>query len=87
MTGDITLRGRVLPIGGLKEKVVGAVHAGIRHVILPKANEGDLEDVPEAVRNQLTFYPVKTLTDVLSIALVDGGRTPSEMAVDELVGV
>ncbi len=87
MTGEITLRGRVLPIGGLKEKVLGAHRAGIKHVILPKANEGDLEDVPDEVRKQLTFYPVETLTDVLSIALVDGGRTPSEIAVEELVGV
>ncbi len=87
MTGEITLRGRVLPIGGLKEKVLGAHRAGIKHVILPKANEGDLEDVPEEVRSQLTFYPVETLMDVLSIALVDGGRAPAEAAIEELVGV
>ncbi len=87
MTGEITLRGRVLPIGGLKEKVLGAHRAGIKHVILPKANEGDLEDVPEEVRNQLTFYPVETLTDVLAIALVDGGRAPVEIEEGELVGV
>jgi len=87
MTGEITLRGRVLPIGGLKEKVLGAHRAGIKHVILPKANEGDLEDVPDEVRNQLTFYPVETLTDVLAIALVDGGRAPVEIEEEELVGV
>ncbi len=87
MTGEITLRGRVLPIGGLKEKVLGAHRAGIKHVILPKANEGDLEDVPDEVRNQLTFYPVETLTDVLSIALVDGGRASVEAEEALLVGV
>ncbi|MDO8500960.1 MAG: endopeptidase La [Gemmatimonadaceae bacterium] len=70
MTGEITLRGRVLPIGGLKEKVLGAHRAGIKHIIIPKANEGDIEDVPEEVRNTLTFHPVETLSQVLEIALV-----------------
>ena len=70
MTGEITLRGRVLPIGGIKEKVLGAHRAGIKHVILPKANEADLEDVPEEVRDTLTFYPVQTLEEVLKVALV-----------------
>ena len=87
MTGEITLRGRVLPIGGLKEKVLGAHRAGVKHVIIPKANEGDLEDVPQEVRDQLTFYPVEMLADVLAIALVDGGQTPSEVEEEELVGV
>jgi ATP-dependent Lon protease len=70
MTGEITLRGRALPIGGLKEKVLGAHRAGIKHIILPKANEADIEDVPEEVRNVLTFHPVETLSEVLDIALV-----------------
>ncbi|MDZ7629904.1 MAG: S16 family serine protease [Gemmatimonadaceae bacterium] len=70
MTGEITLRGRVLPIGGIKEKVLGAHRAGIKHVIIPKANEADLEDVPEEVRQSLTFYPVQTLEEVLKVALV-----------------
>ena len=87
MTGEITLRGRVLPIGGLKEKVLGAHRAGVKHVIIPKANEGDLEDVPQEVRDQLTFYPVEMLADVLAIALVDGGQTASEVEEEELVGV
>src|SRR5205085_5049331 len=56
MTGEITLRGRVMPIGGLKEKVLGAHRAGIKHIILPKDNEGDLEDIPEDVRKVLTFH-------------------------------
>ncbi len=69
MTGEITLRGRALPIGGLKEKVLGAHRAGIKHIILPKANEADIEDIPEEVRSQLTFHPVETLTEVLQYAL------------------
>ena len=70
MTGEITLRGRVLPIGGLKEKVLGAHRAGIKTIIIPKANEPDIEDVPEEVRNVLSFHPVETLRQVLDIALV-----------------
>jgi ATP-dependent Lon protease len=70
MTGEITLRGRVLPIGGLKEKVLGAHRAGIKEIILPKANEADVEDVPEEVRQQLAFHPVETLHEVLKIALM-----------------
>ena len=69
MTGEITLRGRALPIGGLKEKVLGAHRAGIKHIILPKANEPDIEDIPEEVRSQLTFHPVETLAEVLQYAL------------------
>jgi len=70
MTGEITLRGRVLPIGGLKEKVLGAHRAGIKTIIIPKANEPDIEDVPEEVRNVLEFHPVETLNQVLEIALI-----------------
>jgi len=84
MTGEITLRGRVLPIGGVKEKVLGAHRAGIREVIIPKANEADLEDVPDEVRRQLSFHPVETLRDVLRIALVDSERV---VETEELVGV
>jgi len=86
MTGEITLRGRVLPIGGIKEKVLGAHRAGIKHVIIPKANEADLEDVPEEVRQTLTFYPVQTLEDVLKIALVP--QSDVERVIErELAGV
>jgi len=78
MTGEITLRGRVLPIGGLKEKVLGAHRAGIKTIIIPKANEADIEDVPEEVRNVLSFHPVETLRQVLDIALVPA--EPGEQA-------
>jgi ATP-dependent Lon protease len=69
MTGEITLTGRVLPIGGLKEKVLGAYRAGIREVILPKENEAHLEDLPQEVRDQMTFHAVSELGEVLALAL------------------
>jgi len=69
MTGEVTLRGRVLPIGGVKEKVLGAVRAGITSVILPKENERDLDDLPEEVRKTLDVHLVEELGDVLSLAL------------------
>ncbi|WP_310569492.1 endopeptidase La [Gemmatimonas sp.] len=86
MTGEITLRGRVLPIGGVKEKVLGAHRAGIKEVIIPKANEADLEDVPDEVREQLIFHPVETMREVLAIALVDQGRA-APIEAEELIGV
>jgi ATP-dependent Lon protease len=70
MTGEITLRGRVLPIGGVKEKVLGAHRAGITTIILPKDNEADIDDIPEDVRKQLSFHCVTTLDEVFAIALV-----------------
>jgi ATP-dependent Lon protease len=87
MTGEITLRGRVLPIGGLKEKVLGAHRAGIRHIIIPKSNEGDLEDVPDEVQKQLSFHPVETLSDVLKIALVPEPGTLQDVPEEEEVPV
>jgi ATP-dependent Lon protease len=70
MTGEITLTGRVLPIGGVKEKVLGAHRAGVREVILPERNAADLVDVPDEVRNQLEFHFARTLDDVLEVALL-----------------
>jgi len=69
MTGEVTLSGAVLPVGGIKEKVLAAHRAGIRTVILPRENERDLEDVPEEVRSDLTFVVVDTIEDVLREAL------------------
>jgi ATP-dependent Lon protease len=69
MTGEITLSGRVLPIGGVKEKVLGAVRAGLTEVLLPKQNEGDLEDLPEDVRNSLRVHAVEELGEALALTL------------------
>jgi ATP-dependent Lon protease len=84
MTGEITLRGRVMPIGGVKEKVLGAHRSGIRQVILPKQNEADLEDIPEDVRNDLTFHCLETLDEVFEIALMPADAEAA--AEPELVG-
>ncbi len=69
MTGEVTLQGRVLPIGGLKQKVLAAHAAGLTDVILPERNRGDLDDIPEEVRAQMTFHPVMTVQEVLDRAL------------------
>jgi ATP-dependent Lon protease len=69
MTGEITLRGKVLAVGGIKEKVLGARRAGISTIILPKRNEKDLEDIPEQVRAEMRFIFVETMDDVLEYAL------------------
>jgi ATP-dependent Lon protease len=70
MTGEITLRGRVLPIGGLKEKAVAAHRNTVRHVLIPHQNSRDVEELPEDVRAGITFHPVKTMDEVLALALV-----------------
>ncbi|MFH0967761.1 MAG: endopeptidase La [Methanobacteriota archaeon] len=76
MTGEITLSGAVMPVGGIKEKILAAHRAGIRTVILPKENERDLKDVPEDVRSELTFVQVETIEEVLKEALgIDMPRT------------
>ena len=69
MTGEITLQGRVLPIGGIKQKVLAAHAAGITDVILPERNRDDLEEVPESVRAALRFHPVATVAEALAVAL------------------
>ncbi|MBN6186565.1 endopeptidase La [Aneurinibacillus sp. BA2021] len=70
MTGEITLRGRVLPIGGLKEKALAAHRAGLKTIVMPKDNEKDIEEIPESVRNDLKFIPVEHLDQVLKVALM-----------------
>jgi ATP-dependent Lon protease len=70
MTGEVTLRGRVLPIGGLKEKIIAAHRAGVKTVILPELNRKDMEDIPAFVRDSLEFVFVKMVDDVLKVALV-----------------
>jgi ATP-dependent Lon protease len=85
MTGEITLRGQVLPVGGIKQKVLGAARVGIDTVILPQRNEADLEDIPDEIREQMTFVFAERVDDVFSIALRDGtgesaAKTPDEEA-------
>ena len=75
MTGEVTLQGRVLPIGGLKQKVLAAHAAGLTDVILPERNRGDLDDVPQDVREQMAFHPVMTIGEVLDLALEPAPRT------------
>jgi len=81
MTGEITLRGRVLPIGGVKEKVLGAHRAGITDIILPKDNELDLVDVPEEAKATLRFHFAETLDDVLRIAFVERAEATHSSSV------
>jgi len=69
MTGEITLRGKVLPIGGLKEKLLAALRAGIKEAIIPKDNEQDVADVPENIRGQMKVHFVESMDQVLKIAL------------------
>jgi ATP-dependent Lon protease len=80
MTGEVTLSGRVLPIGGVKQKVLAAHRAGLREVILPWRNEADLDDVPEAVRDEMTFHPVDDVAKVLDLALEPAGRSAAAAA-------
>ena len=70
MTGEITLRGKVLPVGGIREKVMAAHRAGIRKVLLPKDNEPDIEDIPETVRKEMEFVLLDSVNDALKEVLV-----------------
>ena len=72
MTGAISLRGKVLSIGGVKEKVLGAHRAGIKHIIIPEQNKKNIKDIPNDVKKDIKFYPVKTIEEVLKIAFEDG---------------
>ena len=69
MTGEISLRGRVLPIGGLKEKLLAAKRAGVTQVVIPKENERDLKEVPKAVKNSIEIHTVEHMDEVLGLAL------------------
>jgi ATP-dependent Lon protease len=77
MTGEVTLQGKVLPIGGVKQKVLAAHRAGITDVILPARNEADLDDLPEAVREVITVHLASDVREVLALAL-EPAATPAE---------
>jgi ATP-dependent Lon protease len=74
MTGEITLRGKVLPVGGVKEKVIAAKSAGLKKVLLPERNMKDLDDVSDPVRDALDFFPIKEIDEVLDHAFGDALR-------------
>jgi ATP-dependent Lon protease len=80
MTGEVTLRGRVLPIGGLKEKLLAALRTGIRTVVIPSENEKDLAEIPDNVKTGLEIRPVTNMEEVLKIALV---RQPAPIEWEE----
>ena len=80
MTGEVTLQGRVLPIGGLKQKVLAAHAAGLTDVVLPARNRPDLDEVPEDVREQMTFHPVMSIGEVLDLALERAPQGVHEVA-------
>jgi ATP-dependent Lon protease len=79
MTGEITLRGKVLPVGGIKEKMLGAHRAGIRTVLIPERNTADLEDLPQELRDEMTFIPVSEIGQAFELALAEQA-VPSEIA-------
>jgi ATP-dependent Lon protease len=78
MTGEITLRGRVLPIGGLKEKSLAAKRAGIKTILIPYKNIKNLEEIPDVVKKSIKFIPVKTMKEVLEYALVKEGNNENK---------
>jgi ATP-dependent Lon protease len=80
MTGEITLRGRILPIGGLKEKLLAALRGGLKKVLIPEENAKDLVDIPASVKNQLEIVPVSRMGEVLQHALV---RQPEPIKWEE----
>jgi ATP-dependent Lon protease len=82
MTGEITLRGRVLPIGGLKEKLLAALRGGVKTVLIPKENEKDLADIPDNVKSGLEIIPVSTVDEVLTRALTSG-LTPTAWSEED----
>jgi ATP-dependent Lon protease len=84
MTGEVTLRGRVLPIGGLKEKLLAALRAGLKTVIIPAENEKDLADIPDNVKQGLKIVPLATVEEVLKIAL-SRQPTPIEWVEAEIL--
>ena len=86
MTGEVTLRGVVLPIGGLKEKLLAAHRAGIKKVLIPKENTKDLTEVPEAIKKQIQIIPVKNVDEVLKVSLTKPLKRVEWVEVDQIQG-
>jgi ATP-dependent Lon protease len=84
MTGEVTLRGRVLPIGGLKDKALAALRAGINKVIIPEENQKDLVEIPEELRKKIHFFPVGHMDQVIELALGKIPRRPKQAVVNKL---
>ena len=84
MTGEVTLRGRVLPIGGLKEKLLAALRGGIKTAIIPDENEKDLKEIPQNVKDGLKIIPVKHVEEVLKIALVSDLNPIDWVEIDQI---
>jgi ATP-dependent Lon protease len=80
MTGEITLRGQVLPVGGIKQKVLAATRVGVDTVILPERNEPDLEDIPEEIRSKMSFVLVERVDEVFTAALRNGASEAEEQS-------
>ena len=87
MTGEITLRGSVLPVGGIKEKVLAAHRAGVKKIILPKENEKDLKDIPDEVKSDLAFVTVERVEEALGLELPGPTILFAQMAVSEHVSL
>ena len=86
MTGEITLRGRVLPIGGLKEKSIGALRSGIKTIIIPEKNKNELTEIPKSVRRKIRFMPVSSIDEVIAIAIGKGLINPAPAASGKKAG-
>jgi ATP-dependent Lon protease len=84
MTGEISLRGKVLPVGGIKEKMLAAHRAGMKRVLLHKRNERDLDELPKEVREGMEFFPISTMDEILPLVLMEPNARPSQMPEDEL---
>jgi ATP-dependent Lon protease len=80
MTGEITLRGKVLPVGGIKDKILAAYRAGIRTIVVSTENDKDLDDLPEEIRSEMEFHLVNTMDEVIKVALEN--PRPASPAID-----
>ena len=87
MTGEVTLRGKVLPVGGVKDKILGAYRANLKHIVIPQANAKDLLELPAEVKEHLSFYPIEHVSELLDLALIndfDEVDSPVELLEDSI---